>query len=290
MWKFYKSFNENQVAFFIAFLGFFVYSIQDIFIKLLGTNLHPAQLIIIFSLSMFFWLNIFSFFMKIDDNEFSSEQLPYLLSFGIFGGLNQVCIIYSFTLLPLEDVYSLAALSPIIVSLLISLISHANIPFIHFIYLLFGCLGALLIINPTFSTVSVAHLFAFLAVIFGVLRDVIIRISGATLNRYRMQFSLTIFSIIFAILVFGTPKLNEMEKNLHILSALFLIGILFFIGLRLQIIALSRGEVQYPSFARYSQVVFGIISSFFIFQTQIGFLDIIGATLIIISGYRLLLK
>ena len=79
-----------------------------------------------------------------------------------------------------------------------------------------------------------------------------------------------------------------MRSELAVYATFILIGFIAYLGLRFQILALGYKHVQYAAFARYSQIVFGILSSYFIFNTYVDYWDWLGVAFIFYGGYLLL--
>ena len=212
-------------------------------------------------------------------------QHPSVLLYGLFASGNQISIIIAFTLISLEDVYSLAALAPLLVTSLTSVYHQTTLHYSTYLFICIGMFGAFLIINPTFESISLGHLFALISVFCGACRDTCANIFPNN-NRFFMQLSAFSFTLMFGIVFFGLPAFNEVE--LAVYATFILIGIIAYLGLRFQILALGYKHVQYAAFARYSQIVFGILSSYFIFNTYVDYWDWVGVAFIFCGGYLLL--
>ena len=102
------------------------------------------------------------------------------------------------------------------------------------------------------------------------------------LTFYSMLFSGSIF-LIFSLNHFGNILL---EDFLMMISA----GLIDGVAMMILIYSLRRIEASFFSITHYSQIIFGIIISIFIFNHYPSSIELLGSAMIIISGYLIYAK
>ncbi len=130
-------------------------------------------------------------------------------------------------------------------------------------------------------------LFLVLGVISLACLDFSVRVYG----KNERTVALTFYSMLFTGSVFFVFSINNFN---NILFTDFLImisaGLLDGVAMMILIYSLRRIEASFFSITHYSQIIFGIIISIFIFNHYPSPVEILGALMIIVSGYLIYAK
>jgi len=103
--------------------------------------------------------------------------------------------------------------------------------------------------------------------------------------------ALTFYSMFFSGSIFLIFSLNHfdnilLEDFLMMISA----GLIDGVAMMILIYSLRRIEASFFSITHYSQIIFGIIISIFIFNHYPSTIELLGSVMIIISGYLIYAK
>jgi drug/metabolite transporter (DMT)-like permease len=85
--------------------------------------------------------------------------------------------------------------------------------------------------------------------------------------------------------------MNSLQPIIFLdLAAITAGGFLDGLGMLLLVFALKNIEASYVSITHYSQILYGLIIGYLIFSHVPSYIEIIGSTLIILSGYLIYFK
>ena len=209
----------------------------------------------------------------------------FLLIFRcLLSGIIMACYFYTVTTMDLTDAITLKQLSPVLIIILASIWLREKINFNQFVIFIIALLGALLIIKPGF------RLDIFPAII-GIISALLTAVTHTALRNLRLTddplvivnyLGYIIGLISFGILLF---QLNFIFPDPFSFIILLLMG---FAGLGGQF-ALTKAYQLAPaklvSLYLYLEIIFGTFLAILFFNEIPDILSIIGAFLIILSGY-----
>ena len=284
----FSNVSKNIISFSFALICFLLITTMDAIIKQSGSTIHGSIVVILLALGSAFWLSMFKSLKIIKDKKLNKSSLKSLLLFSLFSGYSQAAAYYAITHAPMEDFYSIAAMEPFLLTLCVSIWMNKKIPKKIYGILFMGIIGTFLIVDPSFSTINKAHLSALSVVFAGFLRDAILNTSDEELPKFWSLIGSLISTLMFSFAINGIPLIVDFQLNTYTFLVSGIIGLLFSTAMIFHMKALSIGEVQFPAFARYSQIILGMLFSAFLFKTPITKFDLTGALLIIIAGIILL--
>lgn len=283
-----KQFRKPTTVYLIALIAYFLFSVGDTLIKLVGEN-YPFTLIFAISTSTG-CLPIFGYlFFSRSFHQVSTNNLSLHLVRGILMAAVAYSILKGIILLPLSVAYPILLSAPVFLSIMGVIFLKEKLNIFKILSLIIAMVGVILISGFSFNQgYNKEGLFLLLigALLVAVL-DLTVRLFGKKETTIALSFySLFFASIIFVILSLKSFVPIEPIDFLMIATG----GIFDGLGMLLLVYALKNIEASYVSITHYSQIVTGIIIGIAIFNHIPSYIEIIGSALIIFSGYLIYFK
>lgn len=145
----------------------------------------------------------------------------------------------------------------------------------------------MVVLRPTETDLSLGHLAAMSAAVFGALIAIIVRKVG----REERMVVMLIYPIMANFIVMGVA-LAFVYKPMPIehLGAVAVIALLSWIAGRFLVVAYQEGEAAIVAPMQYSQIIWASIFGWFVFNETPDRYTIIGAGIIIVSGLYIVLR
>ncbi|SMO80691.1 DMT family transporter [Ruegeria faecimaris] len=263
-----------------AFLGFAVFASHDALIKVLGGTYSVMQII--------FFATLFSFVpmaVTILTDRSTGNFLPHhpwlvLLRSGLMvTGMS--CAFYSFSVLPLAEVYSLLFSFPLIVTVLSIPILGEVVRAQRWAAVGVGLIGVLIVLRPGTTDITLGHLAALTAAFCSAFASVLVRKIGneersAVLILYPMLLAIVVMSI-------AQPAVYQPPSLLH-LAMMALVGVFSVIAQHLIILAYRAAPAGVIAPSQYSQIIWATIFGMAFFGEKPDGWVAVGASIIIASG------
>jgi drug/metabolite transporter (DMT)-like permease len=198
-------------------------------------------------------------------------------------------IVKGIILLPLSIAYPIILSAPVLLSVLGIVVLKESVSFSKIFSLVLAMTAVFIVSGFSLSEGFDAQgvIFLVLGVIAVACLDFSVRVFGKdertmALTFYSMLFSGSIF-LIFSLNHFGNILFKDF---LMMISA----GLIDGVAMMILIYSLRRIEASFFSITHYSQIIFGIIISIFIFNHYPSSIELLGSAMIIISGYLIYAK
>jgi len=208
----------------------------------------------------------------------------FLMINGFISLFAQLTKFYTFTVMLLADATTIHRLSPFIVFFLSGIFLKEKLYFKRIPILLLAFFGGLLVIKPGFQNELLPSIVALIAAILISLSHMNMRYLRLSDHYLVITNAISYISGIVSLIIlflqksYQPPSLSEF----FILISIGLVAIIAWITLTK---AFQLSEASVLSLYTYSQIVFASIFGLIFFQEFPDNLSIIGATLIILSGY-----
>lgn len=208
----------------------------------------------------------------------------FLMINGFISLFAQLTKFYTFTVMLLADATTIHRLSPFIVFFLSGIFLKEKLHFKRIPILLLAFFGGLLVIKPGFQNELLPSIVALIAAILISLSHMNMRYLRLSDHYLVITNAISYISGIVSLIIlflqksYQPPSLSEF----FILISIGLVAIIAWITLTK---AFQLSEASVLSLYTYSQIVFASIFGLIFFQEFPDNLSIIGATLIILSGY-----
>ena len=127
--------------------------------------------------------------------------------------------------------------------------------------------------------------------VLGVIALACLDFSVRVFGKDERTMALTFYSMLFSGSIFLIFSLNHFV-NILLKDFLMMIsaGLIDGVAMMILIYSLRRIEASFFSITQYSQIIFGIIISIFIFNHYPSSIELLGSVMIIISGYLIYAK
>lgn len=209
---------------------------------------------------------------------------PLLIMNGFVSLFAQLTKFYTFTVMLLADATTIHRLSPFMVFFLSGIFLKEKLSYKRIPILVLSFFGGLLVIKPGFQNEIFPFLVALIAAVF---------ISFSQINQRYLRLSdhyLVITNTIAYVSGMGSLFILLLQKSyqspsLQELFMLILIGIVAMVAWITSTKAFQLSEANILSLYTYSQIIFASIFGLAFFQEFPDYLSVIGAMIIIISGY-----
>ena len=280
--------SKKHLIYILGTFAFFLFTIADTIIKLIGDLYKDTVIFSIASFSAIIPVCIYLFYRQ-SLNEIKTQNYKLHIIRGVLMTLTYYFIVKGIILLPLSIAYPIILSAPVLLSVLGIVVLKESVSFSKIFSLVLAMTAVFIVsgfsLSEGFDVQGV--IFLVLGVIALACLDFSVRVFGKdertmALTFYSMLFSGSIF-LIFSLNHFGNILLKDF---LMMISA----GLIDGVAMMILIYSLRRIEASFFSITHYSQIIFGIIISIFIFNHYPSSIELLGSAMIIISGYLIYAK
>ena len=280
--------SKKHLIYILGTFAFFLFTIADTIIKLIGDLYKDTVIFSIASFSAIIPVCIYLFYRQ-SLNEIKTQNYKLHIIRGVLMTLTYYFIVKGIILLPLSIAYPIILSAPVLLSVLGIVVLKESVSFSKIFSLVLAMTAVFIVsgfsLSEGFDVQGV--IFLVLGVIALACLDFSVRVFGKdertmALTFYSMLFSGSIF-LIFSLNHFGNILFKDF---LMMISA----GLIDGVAMMILIYSLRRIEASFFSITHYSQIIFGIIISIFIFNHYPSSIELLGSVMIIISGYLIYAK
>ena len=272
--------NLRGIAFMVAAMATF--SFGDVLLKIISLSLPIWQILIITGFGggvlNFFILCLTKtpFFMpELREKAFLSRTMTDMLSALFF--------VWAIATTPLSSVSAILQTAPLIITLAAVLVYRETVQLGHWIAILFGFIGVLLILRPTSETYQPYAWLAVFATLCVALRDILTRaiaddIPSLTISTH------SFFAVGFGgliVLPFGAQFMLPSSRLWALLGAATFLGAL---ANYMLILATRHGDASVIAPFRYSRLIFSMLLAIIVMNEQPPWQTWLGAIVILVSG------
>jgi len=272
--------QSNITGLSLSLMGFALYSIHDVIVKLLGVYYTPFQ-ILFFSVLFSFPL-VLLFMLRNPKVGSLWPHNPTQMAIRVLAAsISGFCAFYAFSVLPLAQTYALLFLTPIFITVF-------SIPFLgervgahRGVSVIIGFLGVLIVLQPNVTSFTYGHLAGFVAAIAAALNSIITRKIGqkektAVMLLYPLFGNFLIMGAIMPFVYVPMP--------IQHLGGIALISCLGFTAMFCIVGAYKAANASIIAPMQYSQMLWAGFFGFVLFGDRISLSFVTGAGLIILSG------
>ena len=280
--------SKKHLIYILGTFAFFLFTIADTIIKLIGDLYKDTVIFSIASFSAIIPVCIYLFYRQ-SLTEIKTQNYKLHIIRGVLMTLTYYFIVKGIILLPLSIAYPIILSAPFLLSVLGIVVLKESVSFSKIFSLVLAMTAVFIVsgfsLSEGFDVQGV--IFLVLGVIALACLDFSVRVFGKdertmALTFYSMLFSGSIF-LIFSLNHFGNILFKDF---LMMISA----GLIDGVAMMILIYSLRRIEASFFSITHYSQIIFGIIISIFIFNHYPSSIELLGSVMIIISGYLIYAK
>jgi len=261
-------------------LAMFIFSAVDAIAKLLTVDYHPLQIVWTRQLGLILCVCVLLSLKGVV--LFRTAHLKLQIFRGVIAVGSAILFILSIKFVPLTDAITITFISPFIVTIAGALILKERIGIYRWLAVLFGFIGALIVLRPGFHAFHPALLLAGVAASLFALRQII--------SRHISVHDSTVTTILytaltgFLITTIPLPFIFELPENTHHLMLMGAMAVLAACGEILVIRSLEIALAVAVAPLHYSILIWGSLYGYFIFGHVADFWTWLGAFVIIASG------
>jgi len=272
--------TSNTKGALFALLGFGIFSAHDVIVKSLGETYSTFQII------FFSGLLSFPLMFLMHLRERNMENL--IPNHPWWTGLRTVTVVitglsafYAFATLPLAQTYAFLFGMPLVITVLSIPMLGEKVGVHRSAAVIIGFIGVLVVLQPGAEPLSLGHVAALTAAVFGAVGSLVVRKIGheernIVLLLYPMMANLVVMGLFL--------PANYVPLELVDLGALALMSAMALVAMLCMILAYKSGEATVVAPMHYSQMIWAIVYGYFIFNELPDLRTLLGSGLIILSG------
>ncbi|MEZ2328368.1 DMT family transporter [Mesorhizobium sp. RCC_202] len=266
----------------LALIAYASYSCSDAVIKSLGGQFT------VFEIGFFVTLfaGCFLFFTKPGEErwrDFWRTKRPWAVQARALAGIaSGMLSVYSFTTIPLAEVYALIFLAPMLVTVLSTVILKEKVGPWRWLAVLTGFVGVMLVVRPGFRELHLGHLAALANAFVAATIVVLMRSLAQQEKRTTMLGTLIGYGLLFngigaAATSFSLPNLWQMAWL--VLGGLFTAG-----GQLLHLLAVKYAPANRIAPTHYSQMIWAVVLGAMFFKEYPDAVSLVGLAVVGASG------
>ena len=264
----------------LSMLGF---AIEDMFIKLIGTDIPIGQIIFMLGSggALCYGAMVVMKGEPLMDRAMLTRPILLRALGEIVGTLGFVSAI---VLTPISSASAILQATPLVVTLGAALFLGDPVGWRRWSAILVGMLGVLLVIRPGMDSFQALSLLAVLGVLGLSLRDLATRRVPKSTSTFQLSF-LAFLALVPASLLFmlgtGTDFAPMSGVQWLFMGAALTTGMVAYYGI---VAAMRIGEISFVTPFRYARLLFAMVVGITIFGERPDLLTYVGATIIVASG------
>lgn len=278
--------SSNAKGAILALIAFGVFASHDVFIKILGEDYSPIQII--------FFSVLFSFplatVMLMRDSTPGTllPRHPWWMALRTLASVaTAVTAFYAFTVLPLAQTYAILFASPLLITILAIPILGEKVRLRRWLAVIVGLTGVLVVLRPGSTDLTLGHAAALTAAIGGSIASIIVRRIGADERPVVML----LYPMVANFVLMGAALAFVYEPMpIEHLALIALVAAFAWIAGRCIIAAYQAGEAAIIAPMQYSQIVWAAVYGALFFDETIDQGTILGTSIIIASGLYIVLR
>ena len=272
--------SPNAKGAIFALLGFAIFSAHDVIVKYLGSQYSTFQVIffsVLFSFPMIFTMNLRE---RSTDNMLPKH--PWWSALRVITTvITGMSAFYAFSVLPLAQTYAFLFGMPLVITILSIPMLGEKVGVHRGGAVIVGLIGVMVVLRPGTSHLSLGHIAALTAAVFGAIGSLIVRkIGSEERNIVLLMYPMFANLIVMAVLM----PAHYVPLQLFDLGALALMAIMASVASLFIILAYKTGEAAVVAPMHYSQMIWAIVYGFFFFDELPDQITMLGSAIIIGSG------
>ena len=268
-------------------LAYACFSWSDAFIKLLGGDVPPFQLMFLGGLC---GLVVVPWVLRSGGQwqDIVRPKRPGIWCMRlILGALNTIGAIWAFERLSMPEAFALIFLMPIFVTLLSVMFLSEHVGWRRWLAVDVGFAGVLIVLRPGFRELNIGHFGAVLAGLCGAGSVVLVRKAGDTESRITLFTTTLVGSIVIGGLLTITSW-RGLDLDMAVKTAGY--GLLSAAGGLFLMMATLKAPVNHVAPIQYSQMLWAVFLGYFMFKEGVDTFTWVGIAVILAAGLFTLLR
>jgi drug/metabolite transporter (DMT)-like permease len=274
--------DDNIRAAMLMMAGACAFTVNDMFLKLLGQELGMFQILVLRGIAVIavFWAMVWHAQVAFASLTRRDQSLLFIRAAA--EALAAYLFFHALFNMPLANVTAILQVVPLTVALSACIFLREPLGWRRLSAILVGFLGVMLIVKPGTDTFTVASVSALGCVAMVTLRDLITRIMAPGIPS-----SVVAFTTAIGVFLFGVAGAwSETWVMPSAMAWAWLGGAVVFVclGYFLVIKAMRTGEMTFAAPFRYSGLLAALVLGFLVFSEWPDTLTLIGSTIVVATG------
>lgn len=279
--------NRDQVkAVILALVAFGIFATHDVIVKLLGGSYSAFQIVFF---SVLFGFPLITLQLLRDETVGTLlPKHPYWTAFRTIAAvITGAAAFYAFSALPLAQTYAILFASPLLITILAIPVLGETVGWRRMVAVLVGLVGVVIVLQPGATPLTLGHLAALAAAVFGAIASIIVRKIG----RDERSVVLILYPMVANFVLMGAlmPQFYE-PMPFRDLLGVFVIAVLALIATSCLIQAYKIGTAASVAPMQYSQILWASVYGILFFDEQPALTTALGATVIVLSGVYIVFR
>lgn len=267
-------------------LAMFGFTVNDLFVKIIGLSLPLFEIIAVRGLFICFFLALWWLFMRAKHRNPAPPSLhhwPKILFRALMEVLATIAFLMGLVRIPFADVSAVMQSLPLAVTAGAVVFLGEVVGWRRWAAILVGFVGVLIIIRPGTLSFDPAILLIVLSVVFAAARDLVTRTLPKQVDSYWVTVATAVMVVVFAVVATSTTAQWQVvtlkQYALMLSAAAFLI-----VGYQCIIKAMRVGEVASVTPFRYSSLLWAVAFGYFLFGEVPDTYTVLGSVLVVGTG------
>ncbi|MDC1315758.1 DMT family transporter [Alphaproteobacteria bacterium] len=280
--------RKPTFVYLIGFIAYFIFSLGDTLIKIAAEG-YPFTLVFAISTTAGCLPVLGYLIYKKSFAQIVTKNYTLHLARGILMAAVAYSILKGIILLPLSIAYPILLSAPVFLTIMGVIFLKEKLNIYKVLSLIIAMTGVILIsgfsFNQGYSKEGIVLL------LIGSLLVAVLDLSVRLFGIRETTIALSFYNLFFAAIIFTLLSLGSLQPIMYLdLVAIIAGGFLDGVGMLLLVFALKNIEASYASITHYSQILYGLIIGYMIFNHIPSLIEIIGSLLIVLSGYLIYFK
>lgn len=270
----------------LVVVAFFIFSATDAIVKIMAIGMPAPQVTFLITSAALALLLVHAFATG-RSHRLVPRQPGLAFWRALFLAVDTLLIHYAFAKLPLAEAYLIAFLTPILVATLGFVFLRERLSVVGWAGVLIGFAGVAVALKPGVAPLNLGHAAALGSAVFFAISLILLRRAKVAETDEALVASLLVVMTPVAFAVAATSG-GLVALNLADLGFAIAGGVLMLAGHALLVRAFRIGEASVVAPFQYSQIIWGCLYGVFLFSTPVEMHTLIGAAIIILSGWLVL--
>ena len=278
--------NPNIRGALFGLAAFTLFSCHDMLVKQLGGIYSPVQ-VLFFTALLGFPLAILLAMHDGKPATLRPAHPGWMLARSVSVVIAWLSAFYSFSVLPLTQVYAVIFATPLFITMLSIPFLGETVRFRRWTAVIVGLGGVIIVLRPGTADLGIGHIAALTCALAGAFNSIVVRRIG----REERNVVLVLFPLLanFAVMGIALP-LVYVPMPLTDLGLVSLVALLSFVAVLCLIRAYKSAEAVVVAPMQYSQIVWATVFGALLFAEIPDMPTLVGTAVIVTSGVYILLR
>ncbi len=263
-------------------LGTGAYTINDVFLKLLGSELPMFQILFLRGLVVTLFFGVLLWQVRDQLTGLAPRDLALVVLRSLAEAAAAYFFLHALFNMPIANLTAILQVLPLTVALAAFVVLKEPLGWRRMLAIIIGFFGVVLIVRPGAEGFTIYSLSALMSVAMITIRDLTTRMLGQSMPSVMVAFTASCGVMLFG----GLGSLTEVWAMPSTLGWIWLLGATGFIiaGYYFVILAMRVGELTFAAPFRYAALLFALVAGWLVFDEWPDILTFVGSGIIVATG------